>query len=71
MNGDYAIEVADVDDASQVIAVKLGGDDRTLWGPVSNPSAAGTTVIVNGDFDFEGYSSYDKSIEGTTQITAN
>lgn len=71
VNGDYAIEVADVDDASQVIAVKLGGDDRTLWGPVSNPSAAGTTVIVNGDFDFEGYSSYDKSIEGTTQITAN
>jgi hypothetical protein len=52
-----------------LIVVKLNGDDRTLWGPVTNPAAAGTTITVTGERDLEGYSGR-QSIEGATQITA-
>jgi PKD repeat protein len=69
INGDYALEIADVNDPSQLIVVKLNGDDRTLWGPVTNPAAAGTTITVTGERDLEGYSGR-QSIEGATQITA-
>jgi len=69
INQDFALELADENDPSQVIAVKLNGDDRTLWGPKSNPGAAGTAITVIGERDLDGYSGR-QSIEGSTEITA-
>ena len=69
VNQDYALELADENDSSQVIIVKLNKDDRALWGPKSNPGAAGTAITVIGERDLDGYSGR-QSIEGSTEITA-
>jgi PKD repeat protein len=69
VNEDFAMEIADENDPSQTIYVQLLGDQRTLWGPESNPGATGTTVVVIGERDLDGYFG-SPSIEGTSSITA-
>ncbi len=59
----YAFEMADVDDSSQVIVVKTPTDLRDTF----SPEAAGTTVVVTGERDLDGYSGF-QSIENVSSV---
>ena len=47
-NGVYALEMADVNNASNTIVVKLESAQRNDWSPENNSSVIGQTVLVSG-----------------------
>lgn len=48
INGQYALEMADENNASVTIYVKLESQYRTEFSPVNNPSIVGETLLVSG-----------------------